>query len=165
MKKLEQVVGSLLAGLLCLALTVAPAVVRAEDAKGMPNDASGAGKHINLEFFGSAVSKHAWSTLATQITTGEGVLDGICVLGGVSGKYSLALDSGTNVAGYTHDSHTLAISPIVLTYQDTASQLSRAACWEPVRPHRFVSGLVGVANHAGHVTLYKWHRTNGGNPQ
>lgn len=153
-------------GLLVLGASVLPAL--AESQNKMPGSQGGL-KHENLSFYGVKVQRIVRSATGTLLFTGEGFLDAICPFGGTVGKYSMALDSGEAAAGLTVHSHSLVLAQPAFTVTDpdtSSSELPNGpdGCLRFPNPRKFVNGLVGIANDAGHTTIYEVHCSSGTNP-
>jgi hypothetical protein len=137
--------------------------VFAESAKVAPAYKGGI-RHGNLEFFGVKTCRITGSTTAVLCVAGEGFVDAICPSGGVSGAYSLAVDSDIAGSRSVTNSDSLLITPQVPTRVDSAGTPGGLPCYEPKRPIRFVNGLVGVQSAAGHSTVIHYHLSSGTNP-
>jgi hypothetical protein len=153
-------------------MSVAPAFATTvtETANKFPSSQGGL-KHENLNFQGVKVKRVSATATAKLLVTGQGFLDAICAFGGVSGKYSLAFDTGsehpTNGADLitATDIANYAISPRVYTVLDTGSALGgNLGCWFPPAPIKFVNGLYGANNDSGHTALFLVHCADGTNP-
>lgn len=166
-KKAEKLYKFVLACSLAVAVIVLPVMSALAAQKTAPfMGTTRAGLHENLSFYGTAVYRVNATATAQQLVTGNGFLDMICTLGGTLGKYSLALDSGTGASGLTVDSWSLAISPQVFVRLGTTVVSGEAGpgCWSPRNPVRFENGLVGIADHSGHLTMFHVHSSTGSNP-
>lgn len=171
MNKLKKLLGAGLAiGLLALSVLF-PMKAAAEARNSHP--ASNVGYHQRLDFYGLKAKRVVASATATALVVGPGFLDAICTFGGTLGKYSMAFDTigGSGVGDnsgntdFPSSSHQYAISPKVYTTNDTtSSQHGQLGCWVPPAPIKFIAGLYGDADSAGHTTLYFVHCSDGDNP-
>lgn len=166
MKKLMQLCGAALA----LVLAFGPvAKVYSENQNSSPVQGGNfGGLHENLDFYGVKPCRITASTTAVLCKSGEGFLDAVCVSGGVSNKYSLALDTGVAGTRSVTNSDSMVLTPMVFTRLDTNSLPGGKSCWtakhEAGGPVKFVNGLVGVQQAATETTILYWHYSNGENP-
>lgn len=166
MNKSFRLLGLALLGAMFLSLDA-----RAESAKSAPSPSGRAGIYENLDFYGVKTSSLNKTTTAKLVTSSEGFLDELCAFGGTSGKYTLAWDTGIT-AGASLDPFTagsfsgnsVLLTPLVLTYSDTGSLANREYCYKPKYPVRFVNGLVIVNNDASHISVVRYHLSDGSNP-
>ncbi len=136
----------------------------AEVANKFPTSQGGQ-SHEMLQFMGLKVKRITASASATALVSGPGFLDAICPFGGTLGKYSMAYDTYTNPTAVADDNYTLAISPKVYTTNDTTSaQHGQMGCWVPPAPIKFITGMYGKQDSAGHSTQYFVHCSDGSNP-
>jgi len=153
---------ALIAVVCAMVLVAYGGVVAAEGMKKFPP--AQAGYHEGLTFYGATPMRILKSASAQLLVTGEGLLDAICPLGGVSGQYSLAFDSAS-ASGITVNSELKAISRNAFVRLDSAADTGDGGCWIPKwGPVRFVNGLVGIQSTATHSTLFYVHASSGGNP-
>jgi len=104
------------------------------------------------------------TTTAAVIYAGAGRLLGMCVSGGLVGKYALAFDSGvaTSIdAAEEADDATameLLLSPVVMSAGTAAGSTfllgANVGCWFPKFPVPFTKGLVGVNSLTDIVTQF-----------
>lgn len=167
MLKLKTLVGAALA----LVLAFAPVMSAYAESENTPPAVGGSfgGLHPNLDFYGVKPCRVSDSTTAVLCKSGEGFLDAVCVDGGLSSGYSLALDSGIPGSRSTTNSDTLVLTPMVFSVPDTvALNAMPSQCWNAKNaaggPVKFVNGLVGVQNAASHSTILYWHYSSGLNP-
>ena len=165
-KKIEKYLG--LAALTVAAVVIAgmfQSQVFAETSNKLPK--ANVGYYQTMDFFGSKVIvQDDLSTSAVLNYAGEGLLDAVCGVGGTAGSYTQVFDYATSV-GVTIGSHAYALTPLVFTAAGTNAGADSACgpgCFCPPAPLKFKRGLVGVQNHAGHVTLFMVHSSTGANP-
>jgi hypothetical protein len=161
-QKLKKVAAAAL--VLAVGLTFAAPAVHAENSSVAPSYAGGI-RHVNRDFAPNKTKRVIATTTGQQLASGEGFLDAICPFGGTAGKYSMALDSAQTAANLTVDSLSLAIAAPVYTQVDSGNLSgSLSGCVNFTPPRKFVNGLVGVQNSAGHSTLFLIHCSDGSNP-
>lgn len=167
MEKLKKFIGASLAiGLLALS-TLHPVIATATEAANKFPSSQGGLKHENLNFQGVKTKRLTLTATSALLVNGPGFLDAICPMGGTLGKYSGAFDTGgQQVAGsiFVAANNGYKISPHVYTNTDTTSSNANKGCWVPPAPVKFVTGLYGGQNDAGHETLFFVHCSDGSNP-
>ncbi len=144
-----------------LILGASSVAVLAESKNKFPKEPGGLA-HENLKFQGVKILRIDQTADAKSLVEGEGFLDWMCVIGGVTGAYSAAFD--TNIAGGAQANLAVFdyyISPKVDT---TISTGNLGGCWVPPDPVKFVTGLYGRQSDAGHTTLFAVHCSDGSNP-
>lgn len=124
------------------------------------------GVHETLDFYGVKTTRLVLTASDASLVTGAGFLDAICPFGGTLGKYSMAFDTDHTAfnSGVT-SAVNYEISPRVYTTNDTTSAAhGMQGCWIPPAPIKFVNGLYGQQDDAGHTTLFYVHCSDASNP-